>query len=68
MDGNLLLKKIKRWADEVGQERAESVLFNEAKLGLSTIQKLIAGKYVSSPKRISKALIAILEREAKRAS
>lgn len=64
MSGDELKKRIKAWAREVGTDRAKLELVSR-RIGLSTVQKLIAGKYESTPKgRVAEALEDILKNTA----
>ncbi len=62
MNGNELTKRIKKWADRIGEKQALKELV-AADLGPSTAEKLVRGTYESTPKRIRKTLEAILAKE-----
>lgn len=49
MNGKSLKRRIQRWAKRVGPKRAQVALVT-AGLGVSTAEKLVAGRYASSPK------------------
>lgn len=49
MDGKLLKKRVERWAKRVGPRQAQVALV-AAGVGISTAEKLAAGRYESVPK------------------
>lgn len=59
MAGKELNKRIKAWADQVGEKQALKTLVT-ADIGPSTAEKLVKGTYKSTPKKIAKTLEAIL--------
>jgi hypothetical protein len=68
MSGDELKKQIKKWAKRVGEQRAKVELVT-AGLGLSTVEKLLKGTYVSEPKeRVAEILHAALSRDETQAS
>lgn len=55
--------QIYEWAKKVGSRRARAELVT-AGLGLSTVGKLLAGKYEPEPKGIAEILEAVLKNKA----
>lgn len=49
MDGKALKRRVERWAKRVGPKRAQVALVT-AGVGVSTAEKLVAGRYASTPK------------------
>lgn len=63
MAGKDLTKRIKAWADRVGEKQALKTLVL-ADIGPSTAEKLVKGTYESTPKKIAKTLEGILAKSA----
>lgn len=64
MSTSELTKRVKAWADRIGEKQALKELVT-ADIGPSTAEKLVRGTYVSTPKKIAKTLEAILSKEIK---
>lgn len=62
MNDNELTKRVKEWADRVGEKQALKELVT-ADIGPSTAEKLVKGTYESTPKKIAKTLEAVLANE-----